>query len=271
MSQANTLILAMAKHLPPSRATLTLLDVAGITAPVLSQPRSDIEAHTLPMNSRDWVLLDDSADAITAYNRELDADFLSAALAALRPGGRLIVVRSDGVPTESIVRTLEGAGYTRILVEPALDEPPCGLLIRGEKPHRTADTLARIQGVAGQGSSVGSLDDFRGRYVHLLIRQSPNKPVWKMAPDEVITWRAAAVQVDDEMHLLAFSSLPNAVGLMQSAVLAGVIADVNKVAKFSLRTARTWALPVLLNPALEAIGAVTWADIDPTTAEAPDE
>ena len=159
----------------------------------------------------------------------------------------------------------------RILVEPALDE--LGVLIRGEKAHETADTVQRIQSIAGAESDSLDLPDFQGRYLHLLIQQEPNIPVWKYEPGEEIKWRAAALQCHDGHVLLVFSSLPKAVAFLQPAVIDGLIRDINKVGKFSRATSQTWQSPVMINPTLDAIrgNSLTYIDIDPRTAEAPDE
>jgi hypothetical protein len=147
------------------------------------------------------------------------------------------------------------------------------VLIRGEKAHTTADTLERVGQVAVRDANLLDLDTYQGRYVHLLVQQSPNKPVWRLAPDEQIEWYATAIERDNETFLLAFSSLPKAVNFMQAAVLQDFIRDVNRVGKFSKATARTWTLPVLLNPTLESVQAyrVTQFTIDPKKAESPDE
>ena len=51
------------------------------------------------------------------------------------------------------------------------------------------------------------------------------------------------------------------------------IKDVNKVARFSRETAQAWTLPVLLNADVALLDrrGVTLIDVDPKTAEAPDE
>ena len=73
--------------------------------------------------------------------------------------------------------------------------------------------------------------------------------------------------------MLGFSSLPKAVGFMQPAVLAGFITDINKIGKFSVKTASACEWRIILNPALEALvgEAPTFINIDFTLAEAPDE
>src|SRR5262249_6389829 len=146
-------------------------------------------------------------------------------------------------PGHRLVVTLENAGYTRILVEPLSDQG--GVLMRGEKPHTTPDTMERIRQVAVRDAE-SDLSTYSGRYVHLLIQQTPNKPAWKLQPGEKIEWRALAlaqpsVGADETGRVaLAFSSLPKAVSFMQPAVVAGAIRGVNKVAKFSRETAQGW-------------------------------
>jgi hypothetical protein len=113
--------------------------------------------------------------------------------------------------------------------------------------------------------------------VHLLIRQTPNKPVWALKPDDKILWEAAVAYNDlQEPIALAFTALPKAVAFMQAAVLAGAIRDINKIGKFSKAVAAKWDFSVLLNPTLEQVQAkfrLTGGSIsiDPITAEAPDE
>jgi len=261
----------MAKHLPPSASSLRLLDVGGQVSADLLERRPDLLVEVGSLYTPHWTTPADSIDSVAGYDLLIRPEFLAVALEALRPGGRMIVVNPEGVVDEALVQALEMAGFIRILVEPAVENQ--GVLIRGEKPHRTSDTLARVQSVAEGDSELLDLDNFKGRFVHLLIQQLPNKPVWRLQPDEMITWNAVAVQIEGVPHLLAFSSLPRAVGFMQPAVLDGFIQNVNKVGKFSKQTASTWELPILLNPTLESVQAYdpVLVTIDPDTAEAPDE
>lgn len=246
------------KHLPPSASTLRLLDVSGGVGDVLAARRADL-AVTVGKATEE-----NSVDAAVAYDTPLDDELLAGVLRALRPGGRLIALETQGEADSARVQRLAAAGYTRILVEELL---PAGVLMRGEKPHTTDDTLARVQSVAALDSGI----EFRGRYVHLLIRQTPNKPVWALKPGETVTWQAVALADGDSSRLLAFSSLPNAVAFMQPAVVAGSIRDVNKVAKFSRATAQEWTL--LVNPPLEVLDGreIILVPIDPASAETPDE
>jgi hypothetical protein len=250
----------MIKHLPPSASTLRLLDVNGVAGDLLRQRRADL-AVTVGSSAEP-----DSIDAVVAYDAALTDDALRSLLVALRPGGRLIAVDPAGEPSAALVKRLESAGYTRILVEEMLP----GVLMRGEKPHVTDDTLARIESVASRDPAQA---EYRGRYLHLLIRQTPNKPVWALKPGEAVAWEAVALAGDGEPLLLAFSSLPKAVAFMQPAVLSGQIKDVNKVAKFSRAAAAEGGWKLLVNPLAEALdnGTLVMIPVDPTLAETPDE
>ena len=261
----------MAKHLPPSSSNLRLLDIGGDTINTLQSIRLDLEIVTTEREamSGDEQLQD--FDAVVHLGEVLDSNRLAKVLDSLRPGGRLIIVNTAGNVDQKYVRDLEAVGYTRILVEPAIGSE--GVLIRGEKPHTTQDTLQRIQSVASLDDNSLNLENYRGRYIYLLVRQSPNVPVWRLADNEIIRWDALAVQQGDEITLLAFSSLPKAVGFMQPAILSGLASDINKMGKFSLATAKSWDWTVMLNPEIEILqtNEVTYIEVDPQTAEAPDE
>jgi hypothetical protein len=261
---------AMLKHLPPSSASLKLLDVGGSAQDILLKHRPDLAITPVTGDPATWAVEPASFDAVTAFDAAPDSPLLHAALAALRPGGRLIVMATRGEPDGGQVITLESHGFTRILVETGAECPlPVGVLMRGERPHTTDDTLARVQ-VAASGDADGqSLSDYRGRFVHLLIRQTPDKPAWKLRADEPLTWEAVTL----DGALLAFSSLPKAVAFMQPVVLSGTITGVSKVAKFSKQTAQAWPQPVLLNPTPDVLhsGGLGVIPIDPDSAETPDE
>jgi SAM-dependent methyltransferase len=271
------MIEAMARHLPPSAADLRLLDINGLAGDTLSALRADLEIVPVPGYVDRWPDDQSSAncvDAVVAYAYILNDRFLAQVLHVLRPGGRLVVVDPRGQVNQAAGQRLEAAGYARILVETAVEAPgPAGVLLRGEKPHATGDTLARIQQVAGRDEAGLDLSAYRGRYVHLLIFQAPNKPVWRLQPGETVQWQAVALEHEGEAVMLAFSSLPRAVGFMQPAVLAGKLDGVNKVGKFRRETAAAWSLPVLLNPGPELLeqGAIALIPVDPATAEASDE
>ncbi|MGB7338623.1 MAG: hypothetical protein WBC91_07010 [Phototrophicaceae bacterium] len=262
---------AMAKHLPPSASDLRLLDIGGLASDILEKRRPDIHAEVASLVISHWAYPANSVDAVVAYDNGLQMDLLAAILQVMRPGGRLIVINPIGEVDARWVEILETAGYIRILVEPAVGAE--GVLIRGEKAHTTDNTLDRIEMIAERDADLLNLETYRGRYIHLLIVQTPNVPIWKRQPTDKIEWHAIAVQQDDEPYLLAFSSLPKAVNFMQSAVLAGFIHDVNKVGKFSKAIAAAWQFKTRLNPTLSQVEnqSVLQVSIDPDTAEISDE
>lgn len=271
---ARTLIQTMTKHLPPSASTLHILDVEGAAGAILSEGRADLAVTAVHGDPSAWHVEPNFYDAVVAFDRPTDARFLDAVMRAMRPGGRMILMDVSDAPAADSVATLENAGYTRILVETGIECPlPIGRLMRGEKPHITDDTLTRVKVASDQDGDLLDLAAYSGRYLHLLIRQTPNKPVWKLTSDDVIAWTTAALTDQDMPVVLAFSSLPKAVAFMQPAVLNRQITDVNKVAKFSLITAQKWTFAVMLNPTAEAINGrtVAWLPIDRDSAEAADE
>lgn len=265
-------VAVMAKHLPPSASALQLLDLDGRSGRLLAELRADLRIRHCPAAKlSDATLQPGSIDAVVAYDVDIDDGALRKALRVLRPGGRLIALQSRGAVHASQPRQLRDNGYVRILVEPALDG--LGVLLRGERAHLSADTAERILTVSGADADMLDLAAFRGHYLHLLIQQQPNLPAWKRQPDDPISWRAAAIAREGMPTLLVFSSLPKAVAFMQPAALAGTIKDINKVGKFSRVTAETWRWGAILNPTpdLLAADALAWVEIDPATAEAPDE
>lgn len=265
-------VAVMAKHLPPSGSTLRLLDLDGQSGALLAESREDLEIRHIPANETGDIDIAPAAfDAVVAFDVVLSGALLQACLAALREGGRLIALQSRGAASEAHLRYLRDHGYVRILIEPAIDE--LGVLIRGEKPHATGDTIARVQSVARADADRLNLRQFSGRYIHLLIQQRPNKPVWQLDQGDEIAWRAAALQRESTPILLGFSSLPKAVNFMQGAVLESLVTDINKIGKFSLEQARAFEWRITLNPALESLGgeSLTFIDVDPALAEAPDE
>ncbi len=256
----------LAKQLPPSGATLRLIDIGGKTGTGLLERRADIEIVAQQFFPE---MAENSVDAVLFFEA-LGKDLLVQSLRVLRPGARLIGIDPAGQVDEQTVKRLESAGYTRILVESVGSH---GVLLRGEKPHETGDTLARIDQVAGQEAVRPDLSIFKGRYVHLLVRQTPNKPVWAMNPDETIQWHAVGVNHADQIAVLAFSSLPNAVAFMQRAVLAGAIKDVNKVGKFTRDAAGVWPFALIINPIFGEMVDTTYGEIeiDPGTAMTGEE
>src|SRR5262245_43988153 len=111
----------MAKHLPPSASTLRLADVDGAAGDVLRECRADLDI--LPVSLESWAFEAGTLDAVAAYDRKLENGLLVKVLDALRPGGRLILLDPHGELDQGLVSTLENAGYTRILVEAAVEYP----------------------------------------------------------------------------------------------------------------------------------------------------
>lgn len=260
----------MLKHLPPSQSQLRLLDISPQDVQAeMTRCRPDI---TITRERSD-------VDAVFGYGVwSLKPVMLEMSLNALRPGGRMILFfPSLDLSLDEVAVVLEEVGFARILTE-ALEG---GILARGERPYANGMPTTDRVAIGAQDAAVGGetqilsgeeILDAPGRYVHLLIKQTPNKPAWKLEPDEVIQWWAAAL--DNPLTVIGFTSLPKAVQLMQSAVMDGTITDVSKIAKFRKYTVARWDFGVLLNPDLETIkrtGSVTLIDIDPTLAEAPDE
>lgn len=267
---AQLLIQAMAKHLPPSASALRLLDIEGASGAVLAQERGDLVVIAVHGAPDAWDIEAGTFDAVVAYNTPHEAEFLAACMAALRHGGRFISVNAEVEPNAEAVATLEKNGYTRILVETGIECPlPLGALMRGERPHTTEDTLERVKVASDNDADMVNWDTYNGRYIHLLVKQTPQKPAWKLTPEDVIEWQVVAVQGD---QLLGFSSLPKAVSFMQAAVLANHIEGVNKVAKFSRATAQNWTQPLRINATPDILAqGMSWIAIDPATAETPDE
>lgn len=219
-----------AKHLPPSagRPRVLALDAPAATelAGLAEVVRGDLAA--LP------------AGPFDAVAGEAGPFHLAALLAGLRPGGRLILA-SSGAP-EALLAALTAAGLIHCLVE--AHGPVC--LYRGERPPE-GGSLARQQALASVALTTP--------HVFLLVTQTPNKPAWKLTPDEAITWHAATVldPATGAPTLLAFSALVKAVAYMQQAILAGGGPRVNKVGKFPAAAAAGWPLPYVLNPDFEAL------------------
>lgn len=247
-------------------------------------------------NIQQLPLADSSMDAIAMHSVYYMLDdqpgFLAEAMRVLRPGGRLIMLDPGKVPyplgvfrktlraapsiliwqivsraynrytPERIARELETAGFARVLGENAVSG--YGVLSRGEKPYSTLSPMERTAQVASNEEVLGST---RARHIFLLIKQTPNKPVWALQPGEIITWGAAAIlDQNGQPSALAFSSLPKAVEFMQPAVKAGQIVGVTKVAKFDKSTA--WDFPLMLNPPLDALQNAqhTFIAVDPNRA-----
>lgn len=267
MTPLETHCALLARHLPPSGATLHLIDLSGTVGAPLAALRPDIRPLAFDPGLAD-------CDAAAGIGPLPADERLTAALFSLRPGGRLIWIEPDGVPDPerliAIGQHLERLGFVRILVEAAEDG---GVLMRGERAHTQADTAARIAVGASRDAGTGDLAGYRGRYLFLLIRQTPNKPPWRIEPGERIDWHAAAVQIDGEPALLAFSSLPQAVAFMQPALLNGLIRDIHRIAKFPRAAHADWGCPLRLNPPLDVLNGrpLRLIPVDPAAAITGDE
>ncbi len=245
--------------------------------------------------------------------------FLQEAVRVLRPGGRLILLEPAAeqnplgalrrllqqpgaarallswyavsrfhrrLTLEQIASILTNAGFARVLSERAIEG--YGILSRGEKPYPALSSIERIAQTAaldGKAVNLQVLDSaalpsiVRGRFVFLLVRQTPDKPPWAIQPGEAIRWDAATVAGEAEQScLLAFTSLPKAVEFMQPAITTGLLKGINKVAKFEKVVTPQWHVKVLLNPPFDmlresghyAFNGVT-LPVDPASAEIGDE
>ena len=219
-----------AKHLPPSAGQPRALALDAATAAELSVAA---EVTTGDLTA----LPDGPFDAVAG---EAGPFHVPALAQRLRPGGRLILLAA-GAP-EALLAALTEAGLIHCLVE--AHGPVC--LYRGERKP-ALDSVARQQALAGV--------EIKTPYVFLLIEQTPNKPAWKLAADEAITWQAATVldPATGAPTLLAFSALVKAVAYMQQAIRSGTGPRVNKVGKFPAAAAAGWGQAYLLNPDFEAL------------------
>lgn len=265
----------IASHLPKGKAALQVVDVDGRIWELIGELRPKLQITVQPAQSAEWGVRQASVDAVVVYDTHLEETVLQAALQALRPGGRLIVMLSSGRPDERYVRTLQESGYTRIVaaIGAEVDGQAIGVLIRGEKPQPET----RPNDESGLRASNPNLDTTRGRrYVYLLVQQTPNKPLAKLRRGEAHTWYGAGIENNrDDRHeqiLLVFSNLTRAVEFMQPAIVDGYMQEVNQIAKFAWETVRAWPMPVILNPSDEILrtNPVVWMTIDPSKAEKPD-
>lgn len=232
-----------AKHLPPSASLPRVLVL------------DEASRRELPIEI-EVVTNGDEADAVVGCVRP---ENLEQWWTQLRPGGRLILAHA--APAEELLAALTSAGFIHCLVEPFEN----GLtLYRGEKP-RAGSPLS-----TGAHIKVASVPEERASatpFIFLLITQTPNKPVWKLAPDEKLEWRAACGRdpLTEQISLLAFSSLVKAVAFMQKAVLAQWLAGINKVGQFRAEVAPTWDAPLTLNPEFETVRG--WATAPPLSVD----
>lgn len=227
-----------AKHLPPSAHQPRVLALDAASAADLP-PETEIAFGDLS------AVAPGTFDAIVG---RLAPEALPQALAALRPGGRGIFAHASA--PEALLAALAEAGFIHCLVEPHAEM----VLYRGERPPAGSST-ERVNALAHMPVAPSASAPF----VFLLVQQTPNKPAWKLTPQDDLRWNAATV-IDPNTHqptLVAFTSLVKAVAFMQTAILAGWIKDVNKVGKYRAEAATAWAHPLRLNPEFET--ARTWA------------
>ena len=339
----------IARHLPPSGATLRLIDVGAgpansarallslrpdlriaaidVSPGMVRRARSTLRKagnehniHILRADASHLPFPADSADAIIAHSVfYLLADqnaFLAEATRILRPGARLILLDPAHVPfpwkalrhglteprstlsillwhavgrtharitPETMARLLDTAGFARVLGESAVNG--YGVLSRGEKPNPAQVSALPDAPLADKPDELNpipaaTIDQRRGQYVFLLIRQTPNQSAWTLSPRTKVAWDAAAT-FDQQLNTpvaLAFSSLTKAVAFMQPAVTSAVLIGVTRIAKFDKAIAARWSFPVLLNPDFEALRALdrfelpsAWLPIDPADAQLGDE
>jgi hypothetical protein len=259
-----------AKHLPPSAGLPRVLvlapaaaaELAGMVEMVLAAPGAD-----------DW-----PAGPFDAVAGPAAPALLPALGQRLRPGGRLILTHAS--EPEALLAALTSAGLIHCLVEP--QGPVC--LYRGERPP-VGTTLERHQALAqdeaGAATShyqlpIATYPDLPTPFIFLLIQRTPNKPAWKLAAGELVTWRAATLARAGGAApvLLGFSSLVKAVAYMQGAVMARRLAGVNKVGKFPAEAMQGWPLPLVLNPDFELVRGLEPGplfEVDPQTAITGDE
>ncbi|MCE2489361.1 MAG: hypothetical protein J4G17_05225 [Anaerolineae bacterium] len=257
------LIAEMLRQLPPSASTLQLLDLGGHCAGPFSDRRQDLNIHelaALPAGESRF-------DAIVALDQALAPDFLAGALRNLRPGGRLIIGWQSSEIDARQQLQLEAAGFVRILIE----TQGHSLLLRGERPHETQNRAEGKRHVAVRAAD-GNPAVRSGRYLHLLLRQTPERAPWE-EPGDDLRWQALTLEIHGERRLLAFSSLPQAVAFMQPAVLQARIRGINKVGKFPRDAATAWPFGLLVNPSPGTLerGDLGLFDVDPASAALPDE
>lgn len=278
----------------------------GMPAAWLNQlyiTRPDVEVVRVggPRSTRyvDWRALplpDGSLDAVAMYGMVAqtvnEKRIFSEARRVLRPGGRLLAfvdhattLASLGAAPQPYAEMLIRFGFVRVLSEVLAH----GVFCRGEKAYKSEfTTVERIAATARPALTGPALTTLlqgeslmlvRARYLHVLIQETPNIPVWRRTPDDVIGWQtplfqATAGRLAQQQFVLAFSALPKAVAFMQTAVLSGLVHDINKIAKYRKSVAVEWPFPVLLNATSDVasnFSTNSMVKLDPNKAESPDE
>jgi len=248
-----------AKHLPPSSERPRVLALSEAVADELKESVELIDA------ARAGSLVPGRLDAVVG---EAAPDQISTLGRLLRPGGRLIL--TTPADPQTLLKALTTAGFIHCLIEPLGHLT----LYRGERPP-DGSPLQRLETLA-ESLPPSRAAVLRLSSVFLLISQTPNKPAWKLSPDEKLEWQAVTLldPATGRPALLAFSSLVKAVAFMQLAILNKMIIGVNKVAKFRAEVAQRWELPVILNPTFEDVCSVPLGpaySVDPQTAVTGEE
>ncbi len=237
-----------------------LNEIAEVIARHLPPSASRVRVRPLDAPSRAWAAALVAKDlAVLCEESECDAA-LAANLALvshvrLRPGGRAVFLLSGDVRSlPDLAAILAEAGFTRILAEPVLDG--AFTLVRGEPRSTAADRNADVA-APGDGLTSARSDKPLPRYVHLIVHQEPPVRGWEQPGEESISWEAMTVRdrTDGRSVLLGFSSLVKAVAFMKPAVLAGAIPNANKLPRYPGETVAGWGLPVMVNPAFDALCA----------------
>jgi len=242
-----------ARHLPPSADTPRVLALDERAAAELP---TEIDLAT-PLQSGVF-------DAVVGYAApDPTLDNLEACYQQLRPGGRLILAAQ--AEPKSLFEALRQGGFIHCLVEP---QPDGWVLYRGERPPEGA-TLIELS----EGETERALE---APFFFIPVTQTPNKPVWRLAPNETIQWQAPT-RIDPtsgQPNLLVFSSLLRAVAFMQRAVLANTVHGINKVGKFPNALVKSWGQTFLLNPTFHWVRNLMpgpFVEVDPQVAITGDE
>ncbi len=184
-----------------------------------------------------------SVDAIVGYVTPDPAlNNLETFYRQLRPGGRLILAAP--ADSKTLLEALQQAGYIHCLVE---TQPNGITLYRGECPP----TSRALQDLAASAEDRA----WEAPFFFIPVIQTPNKPAWRLGPEEKIEWQAPTIldPASGAANLLVFSALTRVVAFMQRAVLVNILQGINKVGKFPSAQVKSWPTPFLLNPAFHAI------------------